>query len=342
MSDSNPDRHMDDLDDGGVQSRLDALGAEAGYAPDTPVAAGIGDHGGAIWMAAIGDLPDGRPMTTATIVYGASLSKQIVGACLALLTVDGRLSPEDTLASWLPELPGWSTRVRLRHLLHHSSGLPDEDEMVAQLRTNGSDARTSATVIAALATLTDLEAIPGSVERYCNAGYICLGRVVERASGLSLSEFARSRIFGPVGMTSTNFWEGPEPFPPTAAPVRPGDKGYWPLTLGDGGMWTTIPDLLRWNTALLNDRFGVTTLMHTPGSLDDGTPMTYGWGVGLREHAGQPTQSHGGGWWGLRAHLVRLPLAGRSVAVVALDDDTDRLTLLTDRLLDMALHADRT
>ena len=75
-------------------------------------------------------------MTTATIVYGASLSKQIVGACLALLTLDGRLDPDDTLASWLPELPEWSTRVRLRHLLHHTSGLPDEDEMTARLRTN--------------------------------------------------------------------------------------------------------------------------------------------------------------------------------------------------------------
>src|SRR5215204_2584627 len=106
-------------------------------------------------------------------------------------------------------------------------------------------------------------------------------------------------------------------------------------------MWTTVPDLLRWNAALLADRLGVTTLIHTPGSLDDGTPLTYGWGVGLRTHAGQPAHSHGGGWWGLSARLERLPLAGRSVAVVALDDDGDRLTAITDRLLDMALQAVR-
>jgi CubicO group peptidase (beta-lactamase class C family) len=155
---------------------------------------------------------------------------------------------------------------------------------------------------------------------------------------LALPEFARSRIFCPLGMTSTTFWDGPEPFPPNAAPVRPDEAGYWPLTLGDGGMWTTVPDLLRWNAALLDDRLGVSSLIHTPGSLDDGTPLAYGWGVGLRTHAGQQTQIHGGGWWGLRARLVRMPLAGRSVAVVALDDDTDRLTLLTDRLLDEALE----
>jgi len=180
------------------------------------------------------------------------------------------------------------------------------------------------------------------MERYCNAGYICLGRVIECASGMSLPEFAQSRIFGPLGMTSTTFWGGPEPFPPNAAPVRPDDEGYWPLTLGDGGMWTTVPDLLRWNAALLADRLGVTTMIHTPGSLDDGTPLTYGWGGGLRTHAGQPAHNHGGGWWGLSARLERLPLAGRSVAVVALDDDGDRLTAITDRLLDMALQAVRT
>jgi CubicO group peptidase (beta-lactamase class C family) len=282
-------------------------------------------------------MADGRPMTTATIVYGASLSKQVVGASLALLARDGDVDPEDLLSAWLPELPAWSGQVRLRHLLHHTSGLPDEDEMTDRLWATGSDARTSAIVIAALETFLDLETTPGLVERYCNAGYVCLGRIVERAAGLPLPEFARSRIFAPLGMVDTLFWEGPQPSPPTAAPVLPDDKGYWPHTVGDGGMWTTVPDLLRWNAALLTDRLGVTTLIHTPGWLDDGSPLTYGWGVGLRTHAGQPTQSHGGGWWGLRARLVRLPLAGRSVAVVALDDDTDRLTALTDRLLDEAL-----
>lgn len=309
-----------------------------GYPADARVIAGVSDpSAGAGWAEACGQLPEGSLLPLDTVIYGASLTKQVIGAGFALLYRDGMVDPNDSLQQWLPELPRWSERVQLRHLLHHTSGLPDEGPVTERLRALGAERRTAETVLGALRSFPSLDQQPGAAERYCNAGYICLGRVIERASGRALPEFARERLFEPAAMGRSFLWGGPDAIPPGAAPPRANDAGYWPLTLGDGGMWTTVPDLLRWNAAMLRDDLGVSGLIHTPGALNDGTPVAYGWGVGLRTHAGQPMHLHGGGWRGVGSRLVRLPDVGRSIAVVALDDESGRLSALTERLLDTAL-----
>ena len=302
----------------------------AGYHPSEPVLAAIQRARKPMEVAVQGTAPRGTPLTAATRIYTASLSKQFVAACAALLARAGQLDMDTTLARWLPELPRWARAIRLRHLVHHTAGLPD-DLHIDAAPTHGQD-RTTEAVIAALSRFPSLHRPPGAAFAYSNAGYVCLALAAERAAGQALPDFARHRLFAPLGMHDTLFWPGPEPTPPASFPLaRPHPA---PLSVGDGGMWSTASDLLRWSRAMNSDALGISALLQTPGRLDDGRPLDYGWGVGVRTHAGHLVYRHGGGWPGLRLLLARVPSLEISLVIVALDDDTERRVTLADALLD--------
>ena len=110
-----------------------------------------------------------------------------------------------------------------------------------------------------------------------------------------------------------------------------------PLSLGDGGLWTSVSDLLGWNAALLSDTLGVAGPLHRTGSLDDGRPLDYAWGVRVAVESGRLIQSHGGSWEGAAAKLVRLPDVGLSLAVLAQDGSIERMTALASSVQDALL-----
>jgi hypothetical protein len=99
-------------------------------------------------------------------------------------------------------------------------------------------------------------------------------------------------------------------------------------------MWSTATDLLRWNEALERDELGISALLHGAGHLDDGTPLDYGWGIGIRTHRGQRVYRHGGLWAGLSAQLLRVPGRRSSAVVIALDHEEDRTAALADAVVD--------
>lgn len=306
------------------RERIAVLVASAGYGGGDSIVVGV--RQGA-------DPPvyvTGGSLTAGTVVYVASLAKLITAACAALLVRQGRLDTGSTLARWMPELPAWAGSVSVRHLIHHTSALPEVAEF-DELHEAGRD-RTTGGVVDALRRFDHLAREPGTGFRYCNAGYVCLAVVVERAAGRSLSGFAGEHVFGPLGMSDSGYWPGPAPHPPGAVPL---DASLpLPLSLGDGGVWSTARDLMRWNQALERDELGVSALLHTPGQLDDGTRLDYGWGVAARSHAGHPIHRHGGSWAGLTAQLVRLPDRHASFVIVALDDDMDRTVRLADAVIE--------
>jgi len=251
------------------RSSVDASVRDAGYAPETPLAGGISNVRGGHTFYAQGSFDH------ESVAYGASVGKQFTGACAAMLARDRILDVDSPIGEWLPELPAWSMRVRVRHLIHHTAGLPDVWPHMQQLRESS---WTSTGVLAALAETPDLDCEPGSSYAYSNVGYICLAFIIERINGVPFTEFVRTRIFEALGMPRTTLWSGPAPSPP-AARLPPDPDQPAALSLGDGGIWTTVSDLLRWNDALLADELGVSARMHTPGALDDGTSLDYAWGV---------------------------------------------------------------
>jgi CubicO group peptidase (beta-lactamase class C family) len=307
---------------------LSQAATASGYGRDDPLVIAVGRAGrrpahlargcfpaGASGVIACSADPGRGGPTPSTLIYVASLAKQVVAACAALLVRDGMLDVEAPVGEWLT----WE--VRVRHLIHHTSGLPLD-------RTPDGD-RTSTGVLAAL---DGPEFPPGTRYSYSNVGYVVLAELVSRTAGMPLADFARWRIFEPLGMTDTVFWSGPEPRPPGAAPLDPVHPA--PLSIGDGGMWSTAADLLRWADGLNFDRLGVTDLVQTPGALDDGTPLDYAWGMGIRTRFGYRTYQHGGGFADLRAMLVRVPEKGLDLVVLALADRSERSTALTMTLLE--------
>jgi CubicO group peptidase (beta-lactamase class C family) len=269
--------------------------------------------------------PGRQRMTAGTLVYVASLAKQVTAACAALLVRDGALGLDAPVADLVPGLPPWSTAVRIRHLIHHTSGLPADGAESAPDRTNDG----------VLGAGNALEATPGTRFGYSNVGYVCLAAAVERVAGEPIAGYARRRIFEPLGMADTVFWDGPAPAPPGGAPLDPVRPA--PLSLGDGGIWSTAEDLLRWCAGLDDDRLGITGLVQTPGRLDDGTELDYAWGMGVRRHGALTVYRHGGAYADVRTMLMRVPERDLDLAILSLADRSERRTVLADALLDNLL-----
>jgi CubicO group peptidase (beta-lactamase class C family) len=217
-------------------------------------------------------------------------------------------------------------------LAYHTAALPAA-EIDAAMTTAGDTDRTTQGVIDTLSQFPTLQRQPGTRYVYSGAGYVCLAAVVQRAAGQPLPDFARRHLFGPLQMADTCYWPGPGPTPPRAAPLASAHPA--PLSLGDGGVWSTAEDLLRWGQALNADRLGICGLLQTPGRLNDGTLLDYAWGMGVRSHAGHQVYRHGGGWPGVRALLARVPDLGLSLVTLALADNTERRVPLADGLLDL-------
>ncbi|WP_449448494.1 serine hydrolase domain-containing protein [Thermomonas brevis] len=205
------------------------------------------------------DLARGVEAGPATAYRLASVSKQFTAAAVLLLAQDGTLAIDDPVRTWLPSLPREADAITLRHLLTHTSGLVDYEDLMAepsdgQIRDAG--------VLALLEKEHRLYFAPGSAYRYSNSGYALLSLVVERASGMAYPDFLRQRIFRPLNMHDTLAYVDGGPAVPHRAWGYSEVDGRWQRTdqsatsavLGDGGIYSTIDDLARWDAALYNDR----------------------------------------------------------------------------------------
>lgn len=260
----------------------------------------------------------GRPVDAGTPFYVASVTKQLVGVLAAQQVLAGRLDVEASTRALLPALPSWTAPVRVRHLLHHASGLPATPRVLAAAGRREERTLTNAAVVAGLSRLPGPDRPPGEVFAYSNVGYVLLAEVLEAVTGTSLPELARRQVLDPLGLGG---WLGATPAG-TPAARQP------PATLGDGGWWTGAADLLTWLEALDAGRLGggVSALVQTPGRLDDGSPLTYGWGVTVRADGDRTTLTHGGNWTGWTAKTVRAPGTGTAVALLTTSDDVDAVS----------------
>ncbi|GAA1831876.1 serine hydrolase domain-containing protein [Microlunatus capsulatus] len=264
----------------------------------------------------------GRPVDPATPFYVASVTKQLVGVLAAQQVGAGRLDPDVPVRSLLPRLPAWAADVGVRHLLHHTSGLPGTDRVLMAAGV-GEAELTNADVLDALAALDGPEAPPGRAFAYSNVGYVVLAEALVALTATELPVLARRQVLAPLGLAG-GLGPGPAGTPSGRRPPR---------TLGDGGWWTGAADLLRWLEALDAGRLGadVSARVRTPGRLDDGRPLTYGWGVTV--HA-DGTLTHGGSWPGWTAKTVRHPATRTALALLTTSDDADAVSRVA-----LALHA---
>jgi CubicO group peptidase (beta-lactamase class C family) len=235
--------------------------------------------------------------TTATNYRLASVTKQFTAAAILALAEDGKLSLNDRVRQWLPSLPPSLDAVTIEQLLTHTSGVIDYEDVIPVGTT---EQLLDADVLRLLEPQDKTYFAPGSKYHYSNSGYALLALIVERASGQSFAAFLRERIFLPLGMTNT--FAGSNV--PNRAYGTPGDQSVTSAVLGDGGVYSSIDDLAKWDAALYDPKYEIA---FTPRTATDDAKIAYGYGWRISEHRGTRMLWHTGETRGFRNVLVRFP-----------------------------------
>jgi CubicO group peptidase (beta-lactamase class C family) len=336
-------------DDPRIEARIDSL--FAAFGPETPgCAVGVYRAGRMVFAKGYGmaDLERRVPITPRTVFDIGSVSKQFTAAAIVLLAQQGKLSLDDDVRRFVPELPVYEDTVTVRHLLHHTSGLADYSGLLRVSGVRYDDVSTPAQALAAIARQRTLQFRPGTRHQYNNSGYFLSSLIVERVTGQSLREFARAQLFEPLGMSATQFLGSYDDlvrdralaYSSRATGELRTDLPRW-LQLGDGAVLTTVEDLLRWDQQFFHPTVGgapFVATMETLGRLNDGTPLRYALGLYVSEYRGARIVHHGGAWGGYRADLLRFPEHRFSVAVLCNFGDLQP-DLLTRAIADVYLDA---
>lgn len=273
----------------------------------------------------LAELESGRKVTPTTAFRLASVSKQFTATAILLLAQDGTVSLDDPVQRWLPSLPPVAAAITLRHLLSHTSGLIDYEDLMDPTETRQVH---DADVLRLLQPENRTYFVPGSDYRYSNSGYALLALIVERASGQRYADFLHARIFAPLGMASVAFEQGRSQVPERAYGYSEVD-GHWRRTdqsstsavLGDGGIYASIDDLARWDAALYDGRLlqqPWRALAVTAATRTDEPDVDY-YGFGWRLHG--DLQWHSGETLGFRNVILRWP--ARHFTLVLLTNRND-------------------
>lgn len=274
----------------------------------------------------------------------ASVSKQFTAMAVMFLVKDGKVRYDQPVRDFLPELPAAARAVTVRHLLNHTSGLWDYEAFIPETRTTQLDDND---VLALVASKDSLSSPPGTVYCYSNSGYVLLGLIVARASGMSFPDFLRTRIFAPLGMTATvAHVEGRDTIPHRAFGYSPRggafvrtDQSVTSATLGDGGIYTNVDDMTRWDQALSEGRLvdaATLALATTPPELPAGATTEYGFGWFVDSYRGEKRWRHTGETSGFRNAIQRFP-DRRLTIIVLTNRSSGEPAAIVERIADRLL-----
>lgn len=288
--------------------------------PDSPgCALGVYRDGRVIYKRAYGiaDLDHDIPLTTRSVFHVASVSKQFTAAAVTLLALEGKLSLDDNVRTYIPELPDFGHRITIQHLIHHTSGLRDQWSLLGLAGWRYSlDLITDDDVLQMMSRQRELNFTPGDRHVYCNTGYTLLATIVSRVSKMSFREYTTTRFFEPLGMTSTHFRDDHAEVVKNQAYgyVSAGDKFRLSVTnfdtVGATSLLTTVEDLARWDANFEEKKVGgdgLQEVMSRRGALNNGEKLNYAFGLVFDSHRGLPTVGHGGSDAGYRSDFVRFP-----------------------------------
>jgi CubicO group peptidase (beta-lactamase class C family) len=270
----------------------------------------VAEHGRLIYERGFGKAESKRNLafTPDTPTYLASLTKQFTAMAIMMLAERHQLSYSDPLAKYFPEFPSYAQKVTVRHLLNHTSGIPDYVEL--GLERPG---LTNKEVLSALIRQDSLRFPPGERFEYSNSGYILLAQIIEKVSGQPYHLFLNRNIFAPLGMKRTFVYDKPRPDNSRRARGydRFGDDlDYNLFTCGEGGIYSTVVDLFRWNQSLYTEKLVKRSTLDeafTPGRLNDGSPINYGFGWGIAQSNGETIYAHAGRYGGFNTYIKRFP-----------------------------------
>jgi CubicO group peptidase (beta-lactamase class C family) len=297
-------------------------------APAPGCAAAVSLNGEMVFEKAFGlaEMEHNVPNTTQTIFESGSVAKQFTAAALVLLQQDGKLSLDDPVRKYIPELPDYGAPLTIRHLLNHTAGLRDWGTVLSLTGAGRGDRVISQDL--ALDIITHQRALdftPGSEYSYSNSGYNLAAIIVERVSKQKFPAFVEERLFKPIGMKNSSWRDDYQRIVPGRAQAyaRQGN-GPWRLNMpfmnvyGNGGMLTTVGDWMKWNAMLDSQSLGapLVSALETRGVLNDGRKISYALGLQVDKYKGLKDVAHGGATAGYQTFLARYPDTKVSIAVM--------------------------
>jgi CubicO group peptidase (beta-lactamase class C family) len=300
------------------------------------------------------DLDHDIPIRPETVFHVASISKQFTAAAIILLAQEGKISLDDDVRKYIPELPDFGPRITIRHLIHHTSGLRDQWSLLGLAGWRYSlDLITDEDVLDVISRQKELNFTPGAEYVYCNTGFTLLAQIVKRVSGESLREFTSKRIFQPLGMKSTHFRDDhAEIVKNIAYGYVEGGHGEGDLTyrlsvtnfdtVGATSLLTTVEDLAHWDENFYHAKVGGPEFVKQQledGKLNSGKLTDYASGLALGKYRGLPTVGHSGADAGYRADFLRFPEQHFTVACLCNKGETNPGEL-TQRVADIYLAAE--
>lgn len=301
-----------------VREEVDAVFSEYDRTDSPGCALGVVQDGELVYARGYGmaDLDLGVALSPTSVFRIGSTSKQFTAATVVLAAENGELSLDDDIRTYLPEMPEYDRPVTIRMLLHHTSGVRDYLTLTDLAGFRPDDWYTEAEALELVARQRETNFEPGTEHLYSNSGYFLLSRIVDRATGRSLREYAREHLFRPLGMIHTHFHDDhTEVVPGRASGYAPRGDGFRiSMTtldmVGDGGVFTSVEDLVAWDRNFYDPRVGgpafVATLL-ARGVLANGDTLDYALGLSHGEYRGLPVVEHGGGFVGFRAQMTRFP-----------------------------------
>ena len=278
------------------------------------------------------DLEHGIALQPDSIIEAGSVSKQFTAGALLLLAQQGKISLDDPVRKYIPELPDYGTPLTVRHMMNHTSGLRDWG-MIAGIggwpRT--SRAYTHAHVLEIAGRQKALNFTPGTAFSYSNTGYNLAAILVSRVTGMSFAEYTRKEIFQPLGMTRTSWRDNfRQVVRDRAIAYTVADAGVtmnmpFEDAHGNGGLLTTVGDMLRWSENAVHARLGGRAFVaeqQRRGRLNSGEEIVYAAGLYVGEWKGISEINHSGGTAGYRAWLAQYPTR-QNLAVAVLCNASD-------------------
>jgi CubicO group peptidase (beta-lactamase class C family) len=365
---------------GAASERVDALFAPWSKGGTPGAAVIIIQNGKVLFKKGYGhaDLEMKRPITPDTSFLLGSVTKQFTAMAIMMLVERGKLRYDDPLSKFFPEFPPYAEKVTIRHLLNHTAGFPEYDDLwVNSGRADRDWPRSSKTkpssfeptskdALKLLAQQKELEFAPGQRWKYSNSGYVILAQIVEKVSGKPFSRFLRENIFLPLGMNSTLLYDESRPRVPNVATSYELSGGiykeidYTPFNAiyGEDNIYSTVEDMYKWDQALYTEKLVKSSTLKeafTPGKLSDGTEVHYGFGWQVGKFLGLGYVWHTGSWLGFHNCIMRFPDHRFTVVVLSNVSQlepymiaskiskiylTDKLTFQVARQLDPGLMPD--
>lgn len=310
-----------------VTGRVNKLFAQWDKSDSPGCALGIVKDGRLIYKRGYGmaNLDYNIPISSQSVFDVKSITKQFTAMGILLLEKQGKISLDDDIHKYLPELPRYQSPITIRHLIHHTSGIRNHIELaeLAGMREENVHL-TEEDFLGLIARQKELNFKPGEEYLYSNSGYFLLGLIVKRVSGKSLREFAEDNIFKPLGMNNTHFHDDrtsvvknrvtaylPDANGGFSAAINIGESG------GASGLYTSIEDLFLWDQNFYDNQLGggpdLISEQLSTGMLNNGKKIDYAFGLWVGEYKGLKKIWHGGSGGGFEHEMTRFPEQNFSV-----------------------------